>query len=532
MVAPSRVMSGLGSSPGPGPTRAAVVAALPPTRSAVATPAAVEGEARAELNSSAPILPPRHRTRRYPWAPMTADSLTVLSGDDAPIRALVLAPAGGRRSDAPPRLSLQSVPRPRVPAPGWVLVRPALAGIASADLALLSQDHGPAPVGPRQPLPMVPGAEVVGIVEAANGTRWAREGHRVLVEPNAGCMIRGFASCARCAAGDSELCENRDRQSPLGPAADGGVAAGGGWSEGVLAHEEMLVPADGISDQRGVLGVALASAIHAVLRWPRRGDRVAVIGSGTTTRLVVAALRRLHPDVEITVVVDARGPRRSSRRKRRLPSRMAIDERTIAVALEDLGAARVWRGTPEQIIDNAGDVLQARRLIQAGSSLPVLDRGLDAVFDCRGTTSSVSLGLRLLRSGGCLIIAGRAGRIELDWSAVWARELTILGTSGFGREPAGWRTFAAVREWLTDQSFPADSLVTHRYPLDAYQTAIQTAAAGEAAGAIKVVFEDPSSPLRLRRLTAEEDVSADDMRVPVLMAGTAARVRHDDEAAV
>ncbi len=455
--------------------------------------------------------------------------LTVLDGGDAPMRALVLDSEPARRGESAPTVQLREVSRPIPPAPGWALVRPALAGINAHDLALLSADPGLPAMGAPRPLPMIPGCEVVGVVEEVNGTRWVREGQRVLVEPNAGCVIRGFPTCARCAAGEVELCENRDRASQIGPGADGGLASGGGWSEGILAHEDMLIPADGISDQRGVLGVSLASAIHAVLRWNRRGDRVGVIGSGTTTRLVIAALRRLHSDVDITVLVDARGPQRGGRRLRRLPAHLAVDEGTVARALEGLGAARVWRGNPAQLLDRTADLLGARRLIAGEDQLPVLDRGLDAVIDCRGTAASVSLGLRLLRSGGTIVVAGRAGRLEVDWSAVWSRELTIAGSGGFGREPAGWRTFAAVREWLTDPSFPADSLVTHRYPLDGWATAIATATAGEAMGAVKVVFEGPATHLRERRTALDAELSADDGAAPVLLATAAARVRRDGE---
>ena len=460
---------------------------------------------------------------------MTTNTLTVLDGSDAPMRALVLDSAAARRGAATRRLDLRDIARPVPPAPGWVLVRPSLAGISARDLALLDSDQTLPPVGAPRRLPMVPGGEVVGVIEAVNGTRWAQEGQRVLVEPNAGCLVRGFPSCSRCAAGEAELCENRDRRSLIGPAADGGLAGGGGWSEGVLAHEEMLIPADGISDQRGVLGVSLASAIHAVLRWGRRGERVAVIGSGTTTSLVVAALRRLHPDVDITVMVDARGPQREGRRRRKLPAHLAVDERSIALALEDLGAARVWRGSPAQLIDRTADLVGARRRRSEGDALPVLDRGLDAVFDCRGTAASVTLGMRLLRSAGTMVVAGRAGRFELDWAAVWSRELVIAGSGGFGREPAGWRTFAAVREWLTDPAFPVDGLVTHRFPLDAFDIALATAAAGEAMGAVKVVFDDPLSPLRQRRLAVDNEVPMDDPTSPVLLATTAARARRSDE---
>ena len=140
---------------------------------------------------------------------MTTNTLTVLDGIDSPMRALVLDAATARRGGATRRLDLRDIARPVPPAPGWVLVRPSLAGISARDLALLDNDQTLPPVGPPRRLPMVPGGEVVGVIEAANGTRWAREGQRVLVEPNAGCLVRGFPSCSRCAAGEAELCENR-----------------------------------------------------------------------------------------------------------------------------------------------------------------------------------------------------------------------------------------------------------------------------------------------------------------------------------
>lgn len=459
---------------------------------------------------------------------MNGDKLVVLHGTDAPMRALVLSAEHPRRRGArPPVLSAREIPRPVPPAPGWVLVRPSLAGISSDDLALLRAEERATRPGAAPRLPFVPGREVIGHVEVARGTGWAREGQRVMVEPNAGCTVRGFPACGRCVAGDIDLCENRDRHSPLGDGADGGVAGGGGWSEGILVAEEMLVPADGISDQRGVLGVALATAIHAVLRWPRRGDRVVVIGSGTTTRLLVAALRRLHPDVDVTVVLDSRGPRRSGRRRRRLPGHLGVDETVISAAFGTLGASRVWRGSPEGVVDNAAELVGARRLRPTSGTLALLDRGVDAVFDCRGTAASVDLGLHLLRSGGSLVLAGRAARLDTDWSAVSSRQLNVMGSAGFGQEPAGWRTFAAVREWLVDESFPVDGLVTHRYPLESFAIAIATAAGGESVGAAKVVFEGPDAPLRARTEQAGFEQAADEPTTPVLLASTAARVRRD-----
>ena len=74
---------------------------------------------------------------------------------------------------------------PVPPGPGWVLVRPALAGICGTDLALVHRDPVPNVLTAYSAAgTFIPGHEVVGVIERAATTRWAHEGDRVLVEPN------------------------------------------------------------------------------------------------------------------------------------------------------------------------------------------------------------------------------------------------------------------------------------------------------------------------------------------------------------
>ena len=444
-------------------------------------------------------------------------------------------PARSRRGRSPavPALPLVirevSTPEPRLP--GWVLVRPALSGICRADLALLhGEETASVLTAYERRRRVVPGHEIVGVVERAAQTRWAREGHRVMVEPTLRCSHKGLPECRRCLAGESHLCENVDRAGAVcsGSAVGSSERTGGGWSEGFLAHEDMLVPADGISDQRGVLAEPAASALHAALRWIRHGDRAVVIGSGAISRLLVATLRRLHPDIDITVLYDARSAFRPRLGKRaRQIENVGADEHNDFGAIRALGAARVWRGHQEQLIQRAADLLGARMLRPDGGGLPVLDGGMDVVFDCRANPTSTDLALRLLRAGGTLVLCGRSSRHEAEWPLVWARELTVCGSAVYGRERDGRRTFAIVREWLADPTFPADSIVTHRYPLEEYNRAIETATAGISAGAVKVVFQGPVASLQTRQTRADRDaVSGDsDLSEPVLLESTAARVR-------
>lgn len=452
------------------------------------------------------------------------------------LRALVLDPAllqtKGRRwprrrngSTASLPLEVRDIPTPVPPAPGWALVRPALAGICPSDLELMRTTGNPPVLAPYQRQgAVIPGHEVVGVVERSLGTRWAREGHRVLVEPTLRCVHKGLPECRRCRAGDGHLCENRDRAGALCSGSSVGTSerTGGGWSEGFLVHEDMLLPAEHISDQRGVLAEPAASALHAVLRWSRRGDRAVVVGTGSQAHLVVASLRRLHPDLEITVldISDAADANRRARRKRGIDEQRPPDIQPFL----NVGASDVRRGDPAQLMSTMAARLGARALRVPGSALPVLDGGVDVVFDCRGTAASTDLCVRLTRAGGTVVICAKSGRYELEWPLIWGRELAVFGAALYGRESNGHRTFAIVREWLTDPGFPIDSLVTHSFPLEEFEPAVRTAMGGTATGAVKVVFQGPVGTLRTRmeREQPQADAGSEE---PLLLHASAVRSR-------
>lgn len=423
-----------------------------------------------------------------------------------------------------------STPEPHLP--GWVLVRPALSGICRTDLAMLHRSAGAAVLTAyERPAVLVPGHEIVGVVEHASRTRWVREGQRVLVEPTLRCAHKGLPECRRCSAGEANLCENADRGGAVcsGSGVGSSERTGGGWSDAFLAHEDMLVPADSITDHRGVIAEPAAAALHAALRWRRAGDSAVVIGSGALCRLLVATLRRLHPDLDITVLYESRTPfrPRAGRRARHQPG-AGSDQTSDFAAIAAMGAARVWRGRPETLLQRCADLVGARMLRPWGGGTPVLDRGVDAVFDCSGSPGTTDLGLRLLRAGGTLVICGRSSRHDIEWPLVWARELTVCGAATYGLERDGTRTFAIVREWLEDPAFPVDHIVTHRFPLEEYQRAIETATAGIAMGAVKVVFQGPGASLRTRVQGAEGTPAHGDGagdRRPLFLESSAARAR-------
>jgi threonine dehydrogenase-like Zn-dependent dehydrogenase len=217
-------------------------------------------------------------------------------------------------------------------------------------------------------------------------------------------------------------------------------------------------------------------ALHAALRWERAGDTAVVIGPGTIGLLVTAALRRLHPDLDIVMV--------------------CAGEFGATRALE-AGASRTVQQPAAAALAAVAEHIGARQIKPRFGKLPVLDGGVDVVFDCVANADTIDLGLRLLRGRGTFVMVGTAAREPIDWSLVWWRELTIRGAVVYGEESsgaraaAGQRTFDVIGEWLSDPAYAVGGVVTHTFPLHRYADALATASAGPAAGAVKVVFELP-----------------------------------------
>jgi threonine dehydrogenase-like Zn-dependent dehydrogenase len=97
-----------------------------------------------------------------------------------------------------------------------------------------------------------------------------------------------------------------------------------------------------------------------------------------------------------------------------------------------------------------------------------------------------------------VVLVGAAGKQTADWSLVWHRELTVVGTVFYGPEPelAGATTFRRIVEWLDDPQYLIDGLVTHTFDLSQWTQALDTADAGPGAGAVKVTLRtNPDLPL-------------------------------------
>lgn len=367
-----------------------------------------------------------------------------------------------------PGLALRQLAPPPLPGPRWVRLRPIVSGVCASDLALLTGRSSPA-LSPFVSFPAVLGHEVVArVAEVGAEVRALGPGDRVVVDPFISCEVRGLEPCEPCRRGDVRLC-TRTAEGSLAP----GMLIGycrdlpGGWSEEMVAHESQLyqVP-EALPDEVAVLVEPLAVALHAVLLSPpAAGGRVLVLGAGTIGLCTVAALRAVEPTCRIVAVARHPFQRDAARRLGAEPVDSGQDAGDAAVAAA--GARRhrpVWGPA-----------------VYAG--------GFDRVYDCAGTERSMDDSLRVAGPGAHVVLVGCTAGARLDLSFVWARELRVLGSYGYGPEPAagGRHTFVLALDLLARGT--PDGLVTHRFPLDRWREALGVSLRRAGHHAIKVVFQ-------------------------------------------
>jgi threonine dehydrogenase-like Zn-dependent dehydrogenase len=374
-----------------------------------------------------------------------------------------------------PWVGLDRYAPPALPAPDWVRLRPILSGLCGSDMALLTGKASSA-LSPFASFPAVLGHEVVAtVIEAGPQVGDVRPGDRVVVDPLLGCVARGLDLCVRCGIGQTGLCL-RTAEGRFAPAPMIGYSRDlpGGWSEEIVAHRSQLhpVPAE-LSDETAVMVEPFSVALHAVLGDPLQrgeGEPVLVIGGGALGLCTVAALRLTAPESEITLIA-------------RHPSQRRMGERLGArVEADPVEAAVRWAGA-------------RRHRPVVGED--VLTDGFEVVYDCVGSRKSLDAALRVARSRARIAIVGGPAVIrDLDWTFVWTRELRIEGSYVYGTElslldqaPLSMHTMdAAMRLLVEHPDVPLGELVTHRFRLEEWRSAMRTALGRGRSGAIKVVF--------------------------------------------
>jgi NADPH:quinone reductase-like Zn-dependent oxidoreductase len=338
----------------------------------------------------------------------------------------------------PEVLALGEEPDP-VPAPGESLVRVRACALNRLDLWV--REGVP---GHRFPLPIVPGAEIAGILEASAGPAplGLAPGDPVLVAPGVSCGL-----CARCLEGDDPLCA---QSGILGETRDGGYA------ERVVVPTRNLLPLPAGLSFAEAAAVPLAFLTAWRMLGPKRGDLrplesvlVHAAGSGVSSAAIQIARLRGAAVIVATAGSDAK--------------------------LEK--AAQLGATHTVHYKSDGADFVRAAREATGG-------RGVDVVVDHVGG-ETFERSLKALAPGGRIVLCGAtadaAARINLR--AVFFKSLAILGST--------MGSLGELRELLRHVERGALRPVLDRtYPWVAARTAQEALAAREQFGKIVLVMDD------------------------------------------
>jgi propanol-preferring alcohol dehydrogenase len=194
------------------------------------------------------------------------DKISDLNKEDTPLRQVEL-------------------PKP-IPKEGELLVKISTCGICHTELDEI-EGRTPPPV-----FPMIPGHQVVGIVEQTKGTSTAiKQGDRVGVA-----WI--FSACGKC-----EYCLS-DRENLCPDFVATGRDANGGYAEYMVVPERFAYPIPAIFTDAEAAPLLCAGAIgYRSVRLCNtcNGQRIGLTGFGASAHLVVKLIRYKYPDSEIYV---------------------------------------------------------------------------------------------------------------------------------------------------------------------------------------------------------------------------------------
>ena len=124
---------------------------------------------------------------------------------------------------------------------------------------------------------------------------------------------------------------------------------------------------------------------------------------------------------------------------------------------------------------------------------PTIEGGVDVVFECIGNSATIDNSLRLLKAHGKLVLIATTGVTKaIDFSPIWFKEITIIGSSMYSYTTFNgtkWKTYELAIDLLKKKQFNTKNLVTHYFKIDDYKNAILTVLNKKENKSVKVVFK-------------------------------------------
>jgi threonine dehydrogenase-like Zn-dependent dehydrogenase len=372
-------------------------------------------------------------------------------------------------------MQLHQIPDPEILAPDWLIADTQLCGLCGSDYKqVFMNGRIDNPMTAMISWPQVLGHEVVGVIsQVGDKVDASRIGERVLLNPWLSCVTRGLPLCTFCQQGKLAQCLNFGAGSLARGIHHGNSAsATGGFAERVPGHESQWLPIpDQISNEEAVLGDPFAVSFHAILKAPPSdNDSVLVYGCGTLGLLAIAILRAIHPSVTIFAV--ARYDHQADL-ARQLGAHVVLPHRPTKELVH-------------QIAEKTGSALN-----KPWVGLPMLNGGVDVVYDTVSSAETMEVDLRVTRSFGSVVIIGVEPSKSFEWTPLYFKEINIIGSNGFGIEFFEGQRKHAMEwyfEFICNRGLDVTPIITHHYAMRDYRDAFMTCHDQGKNAAVKVLF--------------------------------------------
>ncbi|REF38125.1 zinc-dependent alcohol dehydrogenase family protein [Thermasporomyces composti] len=315
---------------------------------------------------------------------------------------------------APGQVSVETVPDPS-PGPRDVVVRVAACGLCGTDLHILEGEFAPT-------LPVVPGHEFAGeVVAVGKDVTEVRVGDQVAVDPSLHC-----GECHYCRRARGNLCENW--------AAIGVTTAGGAAEYAVAPVRNCYRLPEGVSTADAALIEPLSCAVRGFDVLPRvLGDHYLIYGAGTMGLMMLELAKRAGAG---------------------------------SVSVVDLNPAR---------LETARELGCSGAATNADELADDFPRGWDVVIDCTGVAAAIQDGLARVGRGGTFLqfgVSSYDARVEIEPYRIYNQEITITGSM------AVLHSFERAGDLFVNGVLRPDVLISDRFPLDDYATALERFKAG------------------------------------------------------
>ena len=159
-----------------------------------------------------------------------------------------------------------------------------------------------------------------------------------------------------------------------------------------------------------------------------------------------------------------------------------------------------------QLNTTVGDLAGNRRLVEeaaawsggvlrgvGGDGLPMAyPGGIDVVYDTVSKKDSLEVSVRLLRARGTLVKAGVHGSTSWEWTPLYFKEISWVGSNAFGFEEVDGQRKHGIEHFLdlvAAGRIDLSPTLTHTFALDEWRQAFGALADQAESGAMKVAID-------------------------------------------